>query len=67
MLKGGVLLAIFDVRRPTQDLDIAARALDNDFATVIAWLGEIVAVEVDDGLSFDAGSLRAELIKEGDP
>lgn len=67
VLKGGMLLAVFDVRRPTQDLDMAARALDNDADTVIAWLGEVVAVEVDDGVSFDAGSLQAELIREGDP
>jgi hypothetical protein len=30
VLKGGVLLAALDARRPTRDIDFAARAIDND-------------------------------------
>jgi len=30
VLKGGVLLAALGARRPTRDIDFAARAIDND-------------------------------------
>jgi hypothetical protein len=38
VLKGGVLLAALDARRPTRDIDLSARALDNDAATTLAAL-----------------------------
>jgi hypothetical protein len=41
VLKGGMLLAVFDARRPTADADLLARNLANDEETVIA---RVVAV-----------------------
>lgn len=67
ILKGGMLLAVFDVRRATQDVDMAARALEADAAGVAAWLRDVVAVEVDDGARFDLSELRIEPIRKGDP
>ena len=67
VLKGGMLLTVYDVRRTTQDLDIAARSLDNDTGEVISWLTEIFAEEVDDGILFESATVRAETIREADP
>ncbi len=36
VLKGGVLLAAFDARRPTRDIDLQAQALENDMGTIRA-------------------------------
>lgn len=41
VLKGGILLAVFDARRPTADVDALARNFANDEATVVA---RIVAI-----------------------
>ena len=35
VLKGGVLLAAYDTRRPTNDIDFQARTLANDADTVL--------------------------------
>jgi len=35
ILKGGVLLAALDARRPTRDIDLSARALDSDLGTIL--------------------------------
>jgi hypothetical protein len=67
ILKGGMLLAAFDVRRTTQDVDMAARAVEADGAEVAGWLRDVVAVEVDDGVRFDLSELRTEPIREGEP
>jgi len=66
VLKGGVLLAALDARRPTRDIDLSARALDNDVASMLGVIREIAAIAVDDGLQFDAGHASAETIREED-
>jgi hypothetical protein len=65
-LKGGVLLAAFDVRRPTRDVDLAARQIDGDVEGVLAVLREIAALPADDGVAFDAGGATAEPIRDQD-
>lgn len=67
ILKGGMLLAAFDVRRSTQDVDMAASALEGDATEVASWLHDVAAVEVDDGVEFDLSRLRTDVIREGDP
>jgi hypothetical protein len=68
ILKGGLLLATFDARRPTRDVDLEALATDNDTSAVLALVADILAAEPpsDDGLEFDLGSLSAETIREED-
>lgn len=66
VLKGGVLLAAFDSRRPTRDIDLSASAIANDANEVRDVVVQVLAVEVDDGLSFDARSTSAEQIRDGD-
>lgn len=65
VLKGGMLLAVFDQRRPTADVDLLARQIENDTEMVVAMVREILAIAVDDGVSFPAGDLRASSIREG--
>ncbi len=64
VLKGGVLLAALGARRPTRDIDLAARALDNDAQAMLAVAKEIAAITVDDGVVFDADGASAEIIRE---
>jgi hypothetical protein len=66
ILKGGVLLAALDARRPTRDIDLSARALDNDLGTILGVVRQIAAIALDDGLQFEAGKAAAEAIREGD-
>lgn len=66
VLKGGVLLAAFDARRPTRDIDFAACKLDNDVASVLGVVRQIAEMTLDDGLLFDSGEATAETIREDD-
>lgn len=49
VLKGGVLLSVFDVRRPTKDIDMQATRLTDDPDAVAERVRVIVALELDDG------------------
>jgi Nucleotidyl transferase AbiEii toxin, Type IV TA system len=66
LLKGGMLLAAFDYRRPTRDVDLLATAISNDVDTVAALVRELVAVDVDDGVVYEPGRLTARTIRERD-
>ena len=54
VLKGGVLLAAFDERRPTRDVDLAGLQLDNAIETVKEAIVEIAYIAIDDGLDIAA-------------
>jgi predicted nucleotidyltransferase component of viral defense system len=66
VLKGGVLLAALDARRPTRDIDLAARAIDNSVTEVLHVVRQIADIPVDDGLQFDSSRATAEAIREDD-
>ncbi len=66
ILKGGVLLAALDARRPTRDIDLSALALDNDLSTILDVVRQIAAIKLDDGLQFETGKATAEAIREDD-
>lgn len=66
VLKGGVLLAAYATRRATRDVDFLARDLDNDRDVVLQLCSQIVRAKRNDGLDFDVGSARAELIRDDD-
>jgi hypothetical protein len=68
VLKGGVLLAAFDVRRPTKDVDLAALDVTNDSATVLGLIRTVLAVTLpaDDGVEFDIETMTATTIREDD-
>lgn len=70
VLKGGVLLAAYELRRPTTDVDLAARNQSNEAEEVRRLVAGIAATpldgDADDGLTFDSDGATAESIREGD-
>lgn len=66
VLKGGVLLATFDLRRPTKDIDLQATAVPNDVETVVAQIRTIAAIGLDDGVVFDLDSISGQSIQDED-
>ena len=68
VLKGGVLLAAFDTRRATGDVDLAALQLANDTATVLVLVRSVLTVPLseDDGIEFFPDTATAVTIREED-
>ncbi len=66
VLKGGVLLAAYDTRRPTRDIDLHARYLSNESDIVLGLIKDIAALPYDDGLVLDTGSATAQTIRGED-
>ena len=66
VLKGGMLLAAFDQRRPTRDLDMHAEQLADDLDTIRDLITDVARAPLDDGLVFDLDGVTAEMIREGD-
>lgn len=64
VLKGGVLLAAFDTRRPTRDIDVAGVGLTGSPDDLLGAMRAIAAITVDDGLRFDAFAATATVIRE---
>jgi predicted nucleotidyltransferase component of viral defense system len=64
VLKGGVLLAAFDERRPTRDIDLQGQAIENDIQAIRATACEVAATALDDGVIFDVESTTAEEIRD---
>jgi hypothetical protein len=64
ILKGGLLLAQFGARRMTRDIDILGRAFVADDIEIIRRIRAIAEIEVDDGVTFDAASLKTSPIRE---
>lgn len=62
VLKGGVLLSAYDVRRPTRDVDLSSRSLPNTPAELEVVVAEIAALPLDDGWTFTTAG--AEIIRE---
>jgi predicted nucleotidyltransferase component of viral defense system len=66
ILKGGVLLAALDARRPTRDIDFAARAIENTPERVLSAVQTIAAISIEDGMEFDSNGATAETIRDED-
>jgi predicted nucleotidyltransferase component of viral defense system len=70
VLKGGVLLAAYQLRRPTADIDLAALRTTNDAESirldVIAIAGTRLPAGLDDGLIFDLDEVTARVIRDQD-
>jgi len=64
VLKGGMLLAALDQRRPTRDVDLLALGLANDIDTIIEMVTPILQIDVDDGVEFDTAELTADTIRD---
>lgn len=68
VLKGGVLLAAFDSRRPTRDVDLAGLDLASDAVSVLEPVRRVLVVEppLDDGIAFGVEAVTAEVIRGED-
>ncbi|GAW48012.1 uncharacterized protein PD653_1088 [Nocardioides sp. PD653] len=66
VLKGGILLAAYDVRRPTKDVDAEAVSADVSAEHLAQVVRDLSEVDADDGLLFDLASLSVQEIREHD-
>jgi len=66
VLKGGLLLAQFGARRVTRDIDILGRAFPGDEQEIISRITQIAATAIDDGVTFDPGTLATVPIRQDD-
>jgi hypothetical protein len=64
VIKGGMLLAAYDARRPTADLDALARSIDDDQDTVVSLVSEIADIPLDDGVDFRTDTATSRIIRE---
>lgn len=64
VLKGGLLLAQFGARRPTRDIDLLGRSFPDDEAAVLDQIATIASLAVDDGIVFDADTVKSRAIRE---
>lgn len=64
VLKGGILLAAYDVRRPTKDADTNAIHSDVTPAYLADIVRDIAAVDAGDGVVFDTDTIAVQEIRE---
>jgi hypothetical protein len=64
VLKGGILLAAYGVRRPTRDADVNAIGSDVTAEHLADVVRDIAAVEAADGVLFDTATITVEEIRE---
>jgi Nucleotidyl transferase AbiEii toxin, Type IV TA system len=64
ILKGGVLLAAYEARRPTRDVDFLARSLSGEMGQMLAVVREIAQIVIDDGLVYDTASAKVQTIRD---
>jgi hypothetical protein len=64
VIKGGMLLAAYDTRRPTADLDALARSMADDQATVVSTVSEVADLPLDDGAEFRTPTATSRIIRE---
>lgn len=65
-LKGGMLMAASSTRRMTKDADLSTVGVANDPERLAEAVTDIATIELahDDGLVFDAGTIRTEVTRE---
>jgi hypothetical protein len=66
VLKGGVLLAAFRLRRPTRDVDMQALDFTLDEQHLKAVVAAVAAVDAADGVQFDSAAVVVETIRDED-
>ena len=64
VLKGGILLAGYGIRRPTKDVDSEAISASVTAAHIEQVVTDVAAVDVEDGLELDLSSLDVQTIRE---
>lgn len=64
VLKGGILLAAYGVRRATKDVDANAVKADVSADHLVDVLHDIAAIDADDGVRFDVDTITVQEIRE---
>jgi Nucleotidyl transferase AbiEii toxin, Type IV TA system len=64
VLKGGILLAVYGVRRPTKDIDAAAVSAAVTPEHLREVVGNIATVAADDGVQFDLDAIIVQEIRD---
>lgn len=64
VLKGGILLAVYGVRRPTRDVDAAAMRTDVTPEHIVQVVRDVAAVDSPDGVEFDLDTIRVQQIRD---
>ena len=67
VIKGGMLLAAYDARRPTADLDALARSVGGDQDTVVSLVSQIADMPLDDGVEFRTDTAASRIIASRRP
>lgn len=65
VLKGGLLLAAYRLRRPTRDADLQAMDFQLDEEHMRAVVASVAAIDDEDGLTIDADATRVLQIRDG--
>lgn len=64
VLKGGLLLAVMNVRRTTRDADMLVRGIAGEDEQLEAVIAEIAAIHMTDGVSFTPDEISLRTIRE---
>jgi hypothetical protein len=64
VLKGGILLAAYGIRRPTKDVDAEAVAAELTTENLTRIVMDVAAVQAADGVVFDTDTITVEEIRE---
>lgn len=64
VVKGGLLLGAYGVRRPTRDADAEAIETSVTAEHIVAVVRDIAAVLIDDGVAFDIDSISTQEIRD---
>lgn len=63
VLKGGLLLAAFDLRRASRDVDLLALRTDNNPTAISRLIAEVASAEVTDGVLFLPETITVESMR----
>lgn len=66
VLKGGMLLSIWNARRPTRDIDLAGRRIQGEADAVRVVVLAVASMPGGDGLEFDPAGITAGTIRDQD-
>jgi len=64
VIKGGMLLAAYEARRPTADLDALARWIANDQGAIVSLVSDIARLPLNDGVEYQTETATSRIIRD---
>lgn len=64
VIKGGMLLAAYNARRPTADLDALARSVANDQDVIVSLVSDIARQPLNDGVEYQTRTATSRIIRD---